>query len=90
MAQNEYKYIYGGPVRLIKNNDLLVVEYALRTITADEMSAPYWAYQTARDYAERYSSKYGTGLIPISAPLVQDIAEFWPQFYGIVLEGEAD
>jgi hypothetical protein len=34
-------------------------------------------YRIARKYAERYSSQYGTGLIPESAPFVEDIAEFW-------------
>jgi repressor LexA len=39
--------------------------------------SPYWAYQTARHYAERSSSRYAHGLIPDSAPLVQDIADYW-------------
>jgi hypothetical protein len=59
--QNEYQRVYGGPVRIIKNNDLLLVEYALRTVLADEASAPVWAYQTARCYAERYDSAHGRG-----------------------------
>jgi hypothetical protein len=37
--QNEYKHIHGGPVRIIKNNDLLLVEYALRTVLADRRRA---------------------------------------------------
>jgi hypothetical protein len=55
--------------RAVENNDLLLAEYALRTVLADEASAPVWAYQTARCYAERYDSGYGTGLTPASAPL---------------------
>ena len=31
----------------------------------------------ARVYAERYDPRHGTGLVPESAPLVRDIAEFW-------------
>jgi hypothetical protein len=42
-----------------------------------------WAYQTARCYAERYDSGYGTGLPPASIPLVQDIADFWMQEFGL-------
>jgi hypothetical protein len=40
----------------------------------------------ARDYAERYDSSHGTGLIPASAPFLQDIADFWMQEFG--LDGE--
>ena len=36
-----------GRVRIIKDMDLLLVEYALRTVLADEASMPLWAYQTA-------------------------------------------
>jgi hypothetical protein len=81
--QNEYQHIHGGPVRIIKNNDLLLVEYALRTVLADAASAPVWSYQTARCYAERYDSGHGTGLTPASAPLVQDIVDFWAATLGL-------
>jgi len=84
--QNEYRRVYGGPVRVIKDNDLLLVEYALRTVLSDEASAPQWAYQTARCYAERYDPSHGTGLTPASAPLVQDIADFWMQEIGLTTE----
>ncbi len=84
--QNEHRRVYGGPVRIIKNNDLLLVEYALRTVLADLPSIPHWAYQTARVYAERYESRFGTGLPPTSAPLLQDIADFWMEEFGITSE----
>lgn len=84
--QNEYRRVYGGPVRVITDNDLLLVEYALRTVLADEHSAPQWSYQTARCYAERYDSSHGTGLTPASASLVQDIADFWIQEFGLTAE----
>ena len=35
------------------------------------------------DYAERYDSRYGSGLIPSSAPMVDEIAGFWRDYYGI-------
>jgi hypothetical protein len=47
----------------------------------DETVAGYWAYQAARDYAEQYDPHYGTDLIPESAPLVAQIAEFWQAQY---------
>jgi hypothetical protein len=43
--------------------------------------AAYWGYRVAKEYAERYEPRYGTGLIPESAPLVQEIAEFWCRYH---------
>src|SRR6266542_832678 len=80
---NDYRRIYGGPVRTIEDSDLLHVEYALHTPLADVASVPVWAYKTARHYAERYDPSHGTGLIPESAPLVQDIADFWSEEFGL-------
>ena len=53
-------------------------EIVLRTY-----EAPIWAYQAAKDYAERYDARYWSGLIPSSAPMVEEIAEFWRDYYGI-------
>jgi hypothetical protein len=75
--QNEYRRIHGGPVRMIKNNDLLLVEYALRTVLADEASLPVWAYQAAQHYARRPDGRHADDLTPASVPLLQDIADFW-------------
>ena len=83
--QNEYRHIHGGPVRIVRNNDLLLVEYALQAVLADEASLPVWAYQTARHYAERYNSSEGTGLTSSSAPLVQDVADFWLKEFNLDL-----
>ncbi len=80
--QNEYRTIYGGPVRIIRSKDLLVAEEALRAILRPA-EAPTWLYQAARDYSERYNARYGTGLIPESAPMVEEIAGFWRKHYGI-------
>jgi hypothetical protein len=62
--------------------ELVVVENALRSILRDH-EAPAWLYHAARDYAERYDARYGTGLIPASAPMVQEIADFWRDYFGI-------
>lgn len=83
--QNEYKQISWGAVRLVDDWDLLLVEYAVQCLLRPYES-PHWAYQTARHYAERYNSRYPEGLIPQSAPLVQDIAEFWAREAGTDLE----
>ena len=47
--------------------ELVVVENALKSILRDH-EAPTWLYQAARDYAERYDSRHGTGLIPEFGP----------------------
>ena len=80
--QDEYKRISWGMVRIVHSMELVVVEKALKSILR-EHEAPTWLYQAARDYAERYDSRHGTGLIPSSAPMMQEIADFWRQHHGI-------
>jgi hypothetical protein len=81
--QNEHRRIKWGSVRIIHDSDLLLVEYALHCLLGPADQSGHWAYQTARHYAERYNAHFGTGLIPESAPFVQDIADFWTELYGI-------
>ena len=81
--QNEHKKIPFGAVRIITDVNLLLFEYALHCLLDAPGEAGYWAYQTARHYAERYDPRCGTGLPPASAALVQDIADFWMQEYGL-------
>jgi hypothetical protein len=82
-VNNEYRNISYGAVRSIKSRRVLLVEQAIYcALSQDATVAGYWAYQAARDYAEKYDPQYGTGLIPISAPLVAQIAEFWQERYG--------
>ncbi len=76
--QNEYKNIPWGAVRLVTDWDLFLFEQALRCLLHPG-EVGYWSYRMARDYAERYDSSHGTGLTPASAPLLQDIADFWMQ-----------
>jgi len=80
--QNEYKRVPWTTARIIHDSGLLLVEYAIHCLV-DPDNAGYWAYQTARHYAERYDPSYGTGLIPKSALLVRDIADFWTELYGV-------
>ena len=69
-----------GPVRIIHSTEVLLIEYALSCLFQPTASAD-WGYQLARQCAERYNTRYGTGLIPASAPLVEAIADFWCQYY---------
>lgn len=61
---------------------MLIVEDAVQCVLSPHF-APSHVYHLARDYAERYDSRYGTGLIPDSAPLVMDIVDFWCDYYSI-------
>ena len=80
--QDEYKPISWGMVRIIKSMELLVAEKCLRAVLRDDES-PAWLYEAARDYCERYDSRHGTGLIPSSSSMVQEIADFWRKHFGI-------
>ena len=78
--QNTYRNQGWGPVRIIHSTEVLLIEYALSCLLQPTASAD-WGYHLARQYAERYDSRYGTGLIPESAPFVEDIADFWCQYH---------
>ncbi len=80
--QNEFKKIGWNMVRMLKSSDLFVVEECLRSVLR-RCEAPFWAYHSARDYAVRYDARYWSGLIPGSAPMVEEIAGFWREYYGI-------
>jgi hypothetical protein len=79
-VQDRYEQQAWGPVRIIESTDVLMVEYALSCLLYP-LSSSDWGYRLARQYAERYSSRYGTGLIPESAPMVEDMADFWCQYH---------
>lgn len=81
--QNEHRNIPCGAVRLITDANLLLFEYALSCILAQQRDVGMWAYQTARQYAERYTSSEGTGLISSSIPFVKDIVGFWTAEYDL-------
>ena len=78
--QDKYKRQSWGRVRLISSSETLVVEYALTCVLSTN-DQPYWAYLLAREYTEEYNPKYGTGLVPESAQMVEEIAEFWCNYY---------
>ncbi len=75
-SQNETRDTRWGRVRTIHCRKALLAEHALRCV-ADPQQSAHWAYQAARQYAERYNPRFGTGLIPESAAAVEDIVAFW-------------
>ena len=79
-VQDRYERQRWGAVRIIESMELLVVETALECVLHPWASSDL-GYRLARQYSERYDSRYGTGLIPESAPMVEDIAEFWGKHF---------
>ena len=75
--QNEHEWIKWGAVRKIKSWDLLTVERTLRAVLRRD-EAPYWLYQTARDYVG--SSMF---LTKASIPRIEEIARFWRRYFKI-------
>lgn len=67
-------------VRVIKSRGVLLIEQALLGVLRPAESS-HWGYHIGRNYAERYNPRYGTGLVPESAPMVEDIANFWSQYH---------
>ncbi len=56
------------------------MEYAVECFLSTSQ-APYWAYLLSRGYAEQYDSEFGNGLVPKSAPMVEEIAIFWRNYF---------
>ena len=78
--QSQFKRQAWGSVRIIDSREVLIVEQALAGLLQPTASAE-WGYRIARQYAERYDARHGTGLIPASAPMVEDIADFWCRYH---------
>jgi hypothetical protein len=79
-AQGEFVRQEWGRVRRIHSRELLTVETALECVLRPNVSQ-LLAYDLARQYSKRYNARRGTGLIPESAPMVEEIAEFWGRHY---------
>ena len=75
-AQSETRDTRWATVRTIHCRDALVVENAAHCIL-DPRNSATWGYRLGCAYAERYDLRHGSGLVPESAPLVGEIAEFW-------------
>src|SRR5439155_7511406 len=79
-VQDRYEQQAWGPVRIIESTEALIIEQALSCLLYPTNAAD-WGYRIARQYVERYNARYGTGLIPESAPMVEAIADFWCQYH---------
>lgn len=79
-AQADAERQQRGPVRRIHSRDLLTVEKALECVLWPSDSQ-ILAYDLARQYSKRHKSGYANELTPESAPMVEDVAEFWGRHF---------
>jgi hypothetical protein len=80
--QKEYMKSGWNVGRMLKHRDLVLVEECVRSVLS-RSEAPFWAYHASKDYVVRFDARYGSGLIPDSAPFVEEIARFWREYFGI-------
>ena len=73
--QNEYKNQQWGPVRIIHNWDLMLVEQAL-AIYLWYADSPALGYKLAADYCQHYDSRHGNGLNGPSRTKIEEMARF--------------
>jgi hypothetical protein len=73
--QNEYKNQQWGPVRIVHNWQLLVVEQGLAVYLWHGESPPH-GYKLAADYCQHYDSRYGNGLNGPSRTKIMEIVRF--------------
>lgn len=79
-AQDKFEHQQWANVRIVECWDLLIVETAMECVLRPYASSVI-GYQLARKYAEKFDSRFGPGLNPASAPMVEEIAEFWGQHF---------
>jgi len=73
--QNEYKNQQWGPVRIVHNWDLMLVEQALAVYLWHPDSLVH-GYKLAADYCQHYDSHYGNGLNGPSRTKIEEIVRF--------------
>jgi hypothetical protein len=73
--QNEYQKQQWGPVRVINNWNLLLIEQGLALFLwhADK---PAYGYDLARDYCKHFDTRYGDGLNGPSRTKILEIVRF--------------
>jgi len=73
--QNEYKYQQWGPVRIIHDWNLMLVEQAL-AIYLWHSDSPALGYKLAADYCQHFDSRHGNGLNGPSRMKIEEMARF--------------
>ncbi len=73
--QDEYRNQRWGPVRIVHNRNLLLVEEAL-SICLWHIDSPSHGYKLAADYCRHYDFRYGHSLNGPSRARIEDIVRF--------------
>ena len=73
--QNEYQNQQWGPVRIVQNWNLLVVEQGL-AVYLRHGESPTHGYKLAADYCQHYDPRYGNGLNGPSRTKIEEIVRF--------------
>ena len=73
--QDEYRKQRWGPVRIVHNWNLMLVERGL-AIYLWHTDSPVEGYRLAADYCQNYDSRYGNGLNGPSRTRIEEIARF--------------
>jgi hypothetical protein len=73
--QNEYQNQRWGPVRIVHNWNLMLVEHGL-AIYLWHLDSPTHGYKLAADYCQHYDPRYGNGLNGPSRTKIEEIVRF--------------
>lgn len=73
--QNEYQNQRWGPVRIVHNWNLMLIEHA-QAIYLWHTDSPADGYKLAADYCQNYDSRYGNGLNGPSRTKIEEIVRF--------------
>ena len=80
--QNEHQNQQWGPVRVIQNWNLFLVEAGLE-IYLDHDATPSRGYKLAADYCQNYDPRYGNGLNGPSVTKIEEIVRFMFTIEGV-------
>ncbi len=73
--QNEHQNQRWGPVRIVHNWSLMLVEHGL-AIYLWHLDSPAHGYKLAADYCQHYDSRSGNGLSSSSRTKIEEIVRF--------------
>jgi hypothetical protein len=77
--QNEYRHQQWGPVRMVHNWNLMLLEQALEIYLWHTDSASH-GYRLAADYCQHFDPRHGNGLNGPSRAKIKEIVRFLVQF----------
>jgi len=73
--QNKIESKKWTDIRIIKNWDIFIIEEGISCFMY--LDFPEMGYKLARSYTEKYSARFGSGLIPESLEYLKEINNYW-------------